>query len=148
MHPADDHSPPTLLHPASHMRGIALTCRARDDRGGLVHARPSTFKILSPSCSLMFHVEQSSIHLPLETQSTAKAAFRTIFRATSLVLPHLSRDNRPTFRQTLSRARPPWLSPSISPLQSRSPKKSRFSGSRSVLASMSTQVEWKLNSAI
>ena len=49
----------------------------------------------------MFHVEQSSIHLPLETQSTAEAAFRTIFRATSLVLPHLSRDNRPTFRQSL-----------------------------------------------
>ena len=47
-----------------------------------------------------------------------------------------------------SRARPPWLSPSMSPLLSRSPKKSRFSGSRSVLASMSTRLEWKLNSAI
>jgi hypothetical protein len=39
--------------------------------------------------------------VPQNTQSTAELAFRTIFRATSLVLPHLSRDNRPTFRQSL-----------------------------------------------
>jgi hypothetical protein len=30
-----------------------------------------------------------------------QTAILTIFRATSLVLPHLSRDNRPTFRQSL-----------------------------------------------
>jgi hypothetical protein len=38
MHPADDHSSPTLLHPASHMRGIALTCRA-PGRSGVASTR-------------------------------------------------------------------------------------------------------------
>jgi hypothetical protein len=49
----------------------------------------------------MFHVEHSSIHPTNIDQIDRQTARDTIFRATSLVLPHLSRDNRPTFRQSL-----------------------------------------------
>ena len=54
----------------------------------------------------MFHVEHSL--RPFSRKMAfcfslfrLQSAILTIFRATSLVLPHLSRDNRPTFRQSL-----------------------------------------------
>src|ERR1700751_4536392 len=49
----------------------------------------------------MFHVEHSSIHPTNKHPIDPRIVRNTIFRATSLVLPHLSRDNRPTFRQSL-----------------------------------------------
>jgi hypothetical protein len=54
----------------------------------------------------VFHVEHFA-NLKLSKARGASSNFvlqpaiLTIFRATSLVLPHLSRDNRPTFRQSL-----------------------------------------------
>jgi hypothetical protein len=61
----------------------------------------------------MFHVE----HLPapcnrLRPNLIPELAFHTIFRATSLVLPHVSRDNRPTFRQSLFTC-PPTMAKSL-----------------------------------
>ena len=54
----------------------------------------------------MFHVEHSlcssfSKNASLFSFFCQQSAILTIFRATSLVLPHLSRDNGPTFRQSL-----------------------------------------------
>src|ERR1700740_2827293 len=49
----------------------------------------------------MFHVEHSSIHPTIKHPIDRRTTCDTIFRATSLVLPQLSRDNRPTFRQSL-----------------------------------------------